>query len=217
MVAIARAAVYGVALNTESAVAEHAVRFSKPPYGMAPRAPVMYIKPPNTFAADGAVVYVPLHTNEIEVCTTLAVVFERATSQVNELQALRFVSGFRVALDLCIPHAELFRPAIVQRCQDGFLPLGPFVARDEAVLSLGQLKLTTRVGSREPHTWCSAELRRPVVRLIAEISKFVTFAAGDMLLMGVPGHAPRAQAGERVLGEITGLGSVSCKLARRPR
>jgi 5-oxopent-3-ene-1,2,5-tricarboxylate decarboxylase/2-hydroxyhepta-2,4-diene-1,7-dioate isomerase len=205
--------VYGVALNTESAVALHAASFSEPPYSAPPRAPVLYVKPPNTFAHDGAVVRVPRGVEALEVCTTLGVVFERATSRVTHAAALDYVLGYRVALDICVPHVQLFRPAVVQRCRDGFLPLGAWQLRAAEHVDLDRLELVTRVGEQAPHVWWSAELVRPVARLIAEISQFITFAAGDMLLIGVPGRAPLARAGERVIGGVEGIGRVSCVLA----
>ena len=49
---------------------------------------------------------------------------------------------------------------------------------------------------------------RPVARLIADVSDFMTLSPGDVLLLGVP-PARRARApGQRVRIEIEGLGRL---------
>jgi 5-oxopent-3-ene-1,2,5-tricarboxylate decarboxylase/2-hydroxyhepta-2,4-diene-1,7-dioate isomerase len=47
-----------------------------------------------------------------------------------------------------------------------------------------------------------------VARLIADVSTFMTLAAGDLLLLGVAAGAPRARAGQRVRIEIDGIGAL---------
>jgi 5-oxopent-3-ene-1,2,5-tricarboxylate decarboxylase/2-hydroxyhepta-2,4-diene-1,7-dioate isomerase len=49
---------------------------------------------------------------------------------------------------------------------------------------------------------------RPVERLIADISEFLTLQPGDILLIGEPPDAPLAQAGDKVRVEVTGLPAI---------
>ena len=51
----------------------------------------------------------------------------------------------------------------------------------------------------------TAGMQRPVARLIADVSAFMTLAAGDLLMLGVAAGAPRARAGQRVRIEIADL------------
>ena len=50
-----------------------------------------------------------------------------------------------------------------------------------------------------------ADLVRPIDRLIADISEFLTLEPGDILLVGEPPDAPLARAGDRVRVEVDGL------------
>ena len=54
----------------------------------------------------------------------------------------------------------------------------------------------------------TAGMIRPVARLIADVTEFMTLAPGDVLLLGVAAGAPRARAGQRVAIEIDGLGRL---------
>ena len=53
------ATVYGALLNDRATVERLTPQFDSAPYKAAPKAPVLYIKPRNTFAADGAAVEIP--------------------------------------------------------------------------------------------------------------------------------------------------------------
>jgi 5-oxopent-3-ene-1,2,5-tricarboxylate decarboxylase/2-hydroxyhepta-2,4-diene-1,7-dioate isomerase len=55
----------------------------------------------------------------------------------------------------------------------------------------------------------TADLMRPVARLIAQITDFMTLEPGDVLLVGVPENMPRARAGDQMTVEIDGVGRVT--------
>jgi len=52
------------------------------------------------------------------------------------------------------------------------------------------------------------DLVRPVGRLIADVTEFMTLVPGDVLLVGVAANAPLACAGQRVTVSIEGVGSL---------
>ena len=204
--------VYGVALNVRSELEGLGEALSQPPYGKPPVAPVLYIKPPNTYLDDGGLVPVPDGVEALEVNATLAVVIGRTATRVPEAQALDFVEGYTVAIDVCIPHANLHRPAIRQRCRDGFLPIGPQLSPRDEVADPDALEVIVAVNGRQAIRWTTAELVRPVARLIAEITDFMTLNVGDVLLVGLPPNGPLAQVGDEVQAEIQAVGRLSCTL-----
>jgi 5-oxopent-3-ene-1,2,5-tricarboxylate decarboxylase / 2-hydroxyhepta-2,4-diene-1,7-dioate isomerase len=54
----------------------------------------------------------------------------------------------------------------------------------------------------------TAGMQRGVAQLIAEVSDFMTLSPGDVLMLGVPGGAPRARAGQRVSITIDAVGTL---------
>jgi 5-oxopent-3-ene-1,2,5-tricarboxylate decarboxylase/2-hydroxyhepta-2,4-diene-1,7-dioate isomerase len=52
------------------------------------------------------------------------------------------------------------------------------------------------------------DLVRPIDRLIADISEFLTLQPGDIVLAGEPPDAPLAKAGDRVRVEVEGLAAI---------
>ena len=204
--------VYGVILNVRQELEALGEALDKPPYGKPPKAPVLYIKPPNTFRPHDGEVPVPASAPVLETNATLAVVIGRTACRVSESDALDHVLGFTVAIDVCIPHDSLHRPAIRQRCRDGFLPIGPWITPRESVPDPDALPVIVRINGEVRSRFTTADLVRPIARLIADVSDFMTLYQGDALLVGLPPSGPQARAGDRVEAEIPGVGRLSCTL-----
>lgn len=204
--------VYGVVLNTKTELARLGDSLSAPPYQAPPKAPVLYIKPRNTLNRDGGTIQVPAGVPELEVNPTLAVVIGRDASRVAATDALDYVLGYTLAIDVCEPHASYYRPAIRQRCRDGFLPVGPWIVPAAAIADPDALSIGLTVNGEEAGRWSTADLARPVATLIADVTDFMTLAAGDVLLVGLDPTPARAAAGDRVTARIDAIGALSVTL-----
>ncbi|WP_258127775.1 fumarylacetoacetate hydrolase family protein [Achromobacter anxifer] len=205
--------VVGAALNTRQALAALGDAVEAAPYKAAPKAPVLYIKPANTYARNGEVIALPADVDEVEVGACLGVVFARQATRVSEAEALDYVAGYRVVADLSVPHASYFRPALKQKCRDGFCPIGQDLAPVAAVGDPGALDIEVRIDGQVAQRASTTDLIRPVARLIAEVTQFMTLEAGDILLVGAPHGAPRARAGQRYDISISRVGTLGNPLA----
>ena len=187
--------VYGVVLNDRTERETLAGTFGAPPYKAPPKAPVLYIKSRNTFNVSGAPVALPSGLREVEAAATLGLLFGRDAAKCDAASALGYVAAACLALDVCEPQENYYRPAVRQRCRDGFLPLGEFAPLDPALLNS---EIVTAVDGKEAHRWNLSRLARDAATLIADITDFMTLSAGDLLLIGLPHDAPRVKAGQRV-------------------
>lgn len=212
-----RGAVFGTLLNYRGELAALGGAVDAAPYGAAPRAPVLYIKPANTWAAFGAQVTLPSSLAAVEIGAALGIVIGVTAHRVAEQEALDCVAGYTIVNDVCEPHASFHRPAIRQRCRDGFCPIGPWVIARHEVGSPDALRLRVLVNGDLAAENSTANLVRPVARLIADVSEFMTLAAGDVLLAGVPENSPRARAGDRVRIEVESVGALENALTAERR
>jgi 5-oxopent-3-ene-1,2,5-tricarboxylate decarboxylase/2-hydroxyhepta-2,4-diene-1,7-dioate isomerase len=203
-----RGTVYGTLLNHRDALAALGAAASEPPYKVPPKAPVLYIKPRNTWLAAGEAIVVPAGVIELEMGATLGLVIGRTACRVSEAQALSFVVGYVIVNDVSVPHASYYRPSLRFKARDTFCPIGPFVPRD-AVGSPDALAISVAIDGETVHRCSTVGLIRPVARLLAEVSEFMTLVPGDVLSVGVAAGAPRARAGQRVSVGIDGLGVLS--------
>lgn len=199
---------YGALFNHRAALAALGDAVHAAPYKAPPKAPVLYIKPRNTFAGHGDAVVVPTGVDELEIGATLGIVIGREACRVSEAEALACVAGYTVCNDLSVPHASYYRPSLRFKCGDGFLPLGPWVVAARHVAAPDALAVRVHLDGRLVQQTSTAGMQRPVARLIAEVSAFMTLAAGDLLMLGVAADAPRARAGQRVRIDIDGIGAL---------
>ncbi|CAB3969106.1 2-hydroxyhepta-2,4-diene-1,7-dioate isomerase [Burkholderia cenocepacia] len=205
---VAIGTVYGALLNERAALDALGDAVNAPPYGRPPQAPILYIKPANTHASDGAAVVVPAGVDALEIGASVAVVFARRVTRVPAERALDYVHGFTLVSDVSVPHPDYYRPAVRFKCRDGFCPLGPAIVPASALGDVDAIGLTVRIDGDVAVSASTATLIRPVRELIADVTAFMSFDAGDVLLLGVAGGAPRARAGSMIEISAAGIGTL---------
>ncbi len=202
--------VLGCLLNHAPALAALGDAVNAPPYQAAPRAPVLYVKPRNCLAGDGALVQLTPDVSELEIGAALGLVIGRSACRVGQDQALAHVAGALVMADLSIAHDSFYRPSVRLKARDGFCPLGPVGL---LALHVDALGVRVWVDGVQVHATTTGERIRSAARLLADVSAFMTLHPGDVLMLGVSHGAPRARAGQRVAIEIDGLPRLNFALA----
>jgi 5-oxopent-3-ene-1,2,5-tricarboxylate decarboxylase/2-hydroxyhepta-2,4-diene-1,7-dioate isomerase len=180
-------AVYGVALNFRSELESLGEQLYRDPYKKPPVAPVLYLRPRNTWNVNGAAIRMPAGTNQLKMAGTIGVLIG---------------GGYVAVNDVSIPHESYYRPAIRQRCRDGFCVIGSEITDREP------REIRTSINGEIRSRTSIADLVRPIDRLIADISEFLTLEPGDILLIGEPPDSPLAKAGDRIRVEIDGLAAL---------
>ena len=191
--------VYGTLLNFRGEFEAWAPRMSQPPYQAPPNAPVLYIKPANTWSFDGAAISVPADEPAVEVGATVGMVIKGPGE----------VAGYVLMNDLSLPHTSYFRPPVKFKCLDGFLgvartllPAGPGVDPSRFVLEV-------RVNGELKQTVAFSNLVRDATQLLKDVSEFMTLGADEVLMLGLDAGRPLARAGDRIEIRAEGLGTLT--------
>lgn len=194
-----RGTVYGTLMNFRGELEALGDRMNEPPYQGPPKAPVLYIKPANTWTENGGAIPLPAHVPEVEIGATVAMVMKSA----------REIAGFVLMNDVSIPHESLFRPPVKFKCLDGFLGIGDRIrARNEAG-DPAVFKLEVRVNGELKQTVRFSQLLRSADQLLADVSEFMTLGEGDMLMLGCDVGRPRVRVGDRVQVSMPALGTLT--------
>jgi 5-oxopent-3-ene-1,2,5-tricarboxylate decarboxylase/2-hydroxyhepta-2,4-diene-1,7-dioate isomerase len=194
-----RGTVYGTLMNFRGELEALGDKMNEPPYKAPPKAPVLYVKPANTWTENGGRIPVPARVAEVEIGATVAMVMKSATE----------VGGFVLMNDLSIPHESFFRPPVKFKCLDGFLGIGDRVrARNEAG-DPAVFKLEVRINGELKQTVRFSQLVRSADKLLADVSEFMTLGAGDMLMLGCDVGRPRARVGDRIEISMPALGTLT--------
>ncbi|MEG0923242.1 MAG: fumarylacetoacetate hydrolase family protein [Comamonas sp.] len=199
--------IYGVLLNDRATLERLSPQFDSAPYKAAPKAPVLYIKPRNTFASDGAQVAVPAAPGEVRIDATIGLVMGKDATRVSVDDAMSYVTGFVVVSDVTLPHENYYRPAIRQRARDGFCPISAMQQGDTG-FDIANAVLGIFINGQPAYERSFSTLVRPAAQLIADVTEFMTLAAGDVLLLGPGEGSPLARAGDVVHIKVPGLGEL---------
>lgn len=200
--------VYGTLLNFHGGLERLGDKVNDKPYLSPPVAPVLYIKPENTLNRYGAGIPVPKSESKLEMGASLGIVIGKTAVAVTEETAMDYVAGYTIVNDVSVPHASLFRPAVQQKCRDGFCPIGPWVIDRDEMKNPDDVTIRVFINNELRQENSTKNLIRPVARLLADVTEFMTLSPGDVLLVGVPEDAPLAIAGDKIRIEIEGVGKL---------
>ena len=196
---VKRGTVYGTLMNFRGELDALAAQMNEAPYKAPPNAPVLYVKPANTWTENGGSIAIPAGHTEVEVGATVAMV----------MKSTREVAGYVLMNDLALPHESFFRPPVKFNCLDGFLGIGDRIrARNEAG-DPAVFKLEVRINGELKQTVRFSQLVRPADKLLADVSEFMTLGEGDMLMLGCDVGRPLARVGDRIEIKMPALGTLT--------
>jgi 5-oxopent-3-ene-1,2,5-tricarboxylate decarboxylase/2-hydroxyhepta-2,4-diene-1,7-dioate isomerase len=193
--------VYGTLLNFRAEFDAWAPKMNDAPYKAPPKAPVLYIKPANTWSADGADIAVPSAVPEVEIGASVALM----------LKAPGEIAGYLLMNDLSVPNPSYFRPHVRYKSLDGFLGVGSTLL-PAAGVDPAQFVLEVKINGELRQTVSFNQLMRNAQQLLADVGEFMTLNTGDALMLGVDANRPRAKAGDRIEIHAAGLGSLRNQL-----
>lgn len=188
--------VYGTLLNFRAEWDALRARMDQTPYQAPPRAPVLYVKPANTWSATGAAIPVPARVPQVEVGATLALVMGAGGA----------VAGHVLMNDLSVPHASFFRPPVKFKCLDGFLGIGDAVVPG---IEPSQVRMEVRINGALKQSIDFSQLLRPAAQLLADVGAFMTLHPGDVLMLGCDLGRPLAQVGDRIEVSAPGFATLA--------
>jgi 5-oxopent-3-ene-1,2,5-tricarboxylate decarboxylase/2-hydroxyhepta-2,4-diene-1,7-dioate isomerase len=199
MNSVARGTVYGTLMNFRGELEALGAKMDEAPYKAPPKAPVLYVKPANTWSENGASIAVPQGISEVAVGATVAMVMKSASE----------IAGYVLMNDLSVPHDNFYRPPVKLDCFDGFLGIGERVRSRNEAGDPAVFKLEVRINGELKQTVRFSQLVRSADQLLADVSEFMTLGPGDMLMLGVDANRPRAKAGDRIDIFMPALGTLT--------
>lgn len=201
--------VYGTLLNFRAEFDSLAAQMPEAPYKGAPKAPVLYIKPANTWSSSGANIPAPARVPQVEIGATIGLIFGsfRQTGYANA--AMPSVASIVLMNDISIPHASFFRPPVKFKCLDGFLGIGANALSTEQAGDPSTWVVEVRINGELRQRLDFSTLIRPAAQLIADVREFMTLHPGDVLTLGcdiaTDGKRPLAKVGDVIEISAPGL------------
>lgn len=174
----------------------------------------LFLKAPSSLvgAADGVALIKLDRRNDHEV--ELAVVIGRTASNVREEEALSYVAGYCIGLDITIrgPEERSFR-----KSPDSYTVLGPWLVTTDELSNPGTLGFSIQVNGEVRQQSNTSDLILGVEQLIAFASSFYTLHPGDVIITGTPEGVGSIQPGDSMLAQMDGIGQMRVDVRAAPQ
>jgi fumarylpyruvate hydrolase len=180
-------------------------------------APCFFTKPADAVVANGATIPYPPKTVDLHHEIELVAAIGRGGADIAKEAALDHVFGYAAGIDLTRRDLQsaarkVGRPWDLSKGFDHSAPLGaiaPAATIGHAVK--GRIRLAVNGATRQDADL--SEMIWSVAEIIAILSQYVRLEPGDLVFTGTPAGVGPIGAGDRVRGEIEGVGAVEIAIA----
>ncbi|MFW7344489.1 MAG: fumarylacetoacetate hydrolase family protein [Pigmentiphaga sp.] len=152
-----------------------------------PTKPVIFSKPPTSVIGPGeAIEHNGNITQQLDWEVELAVIMGRRTHRVAEADALDYVFGYSVMIDISARDCRRAGQWIYSKGQDTYGPFGPCIVTADEIPDPHVLDLSLTVNGVTKQSSNTRHMLFKVPHLIADISAAMTMEAGDIIATGTP-------------------------------
>jgi 2-keto-4-pentenoate hydratase/2-oxohepta-3-ene-1,7-dioic acid hydratase in catechol pathway len=136
----------------------------------------------------------------------LAVVIGREARGVKAADALKYVAGYSIGLDMTIrgPEERSYR-----KSPDSYAVLGPWLVTPDELPNPSNLRLTISVNGEVRQDANTEDFVIDVPGLIEMASNFYTLHPGDVIYTGTPQGVGPVKPGDTMVATIEGIGSMT--------
>ena len=154
-------------------------------------------------AGEGVVIRKPDRRTDHEV--ELVVVVGKTANRVSRADALDYVAGYTIGLDITIRGTEdrSFRKSV-----DTHSVVGPWLVTADEIPNPGQLDLQIAVNGEQRQKSNTSRLILSVPELIELASSFYTLYPGDVIFTGTPEGVSPIESGDEIVATIDKIGTM---------
>ena len=135
----------------------------------------------------------------------LAFVIGKTANNVSRDDALRYVAGYSIGLDVSIRGSE---DRSLRKSADSYTVLGPWLVTADEIPNPGELDLEIAVNGERRQKSNTRYLILGVAELIELASSFYTLYPGDIVLTGTPEGVSPINPGDRIVATIERVGTM---------
>lgn len=164
--------------------ADHAKETNAP----LPPEPIIFMKSTTSLAGPNDDIIIPKNSVKTDWEVELAVVIGKKASYVEETDALDYVAGYALHNDVSEREFQIERGGTWDKGKgcDTFAPLGPFLATQDEIADVNNLRLWLTVNGEKMQDGNTSNFIFNVPFVIAYVSQFMTLLPGDVISTGTP-------------------------------
>ncbi len=206
--------IFGIGLNYVEHVAESSRTLDTAKE--LPKQPVIFSKPPTSVIGPGdAIEHNAGLTQQLDWEVELAVIMGQRAQRISEADALSYVFGYSVMIDISARDCRRAGQWIYSKGQDTYGPFGPCIVTADEISDPQVLDLWLTVNGQMKQKSNTRHMLFKVPHLIADISAGITLEPGDIIATGTPegvgaGRTPQEWLwpGDVVVACVEGIGTL---------
>jgi len=136
----------------------------------------------------------------------LGVIIGRPASNVPEAEALDYIAGYAIALDMVVRGPE---DRSLRKSPDSYAVLGPWLVTADEIEDPGNLAFSLSVNGEVRQQSNTQHMIMGIARQIAWASQFYTLWPGDIIMSGTCEGVGRVVPGDVMTCEIEGIGRMT--------
>jgi 2-keto-4-pentenoate hydratase/2-oxohepta-3-ene-1,7-dioic acid hydratase in catechol pathway len=176
-----------------------------------PPEPVIFFKATTAIVGPNDDLIIPKDSKKTDWEVELAVVIGKKASYIDEAVALNHVAGYLLHNDYSEREFQLERAGqwVKGKSCDSFAPLGPYLATQEEITDVNDLRLWLTVNGTMMQDGNTKNLVFKIPHLVSYVSQFMTLLPGDIISTGTPAGVGLGQKPEPVYikpGDVIELG-----------
>ena len=165
----------------------------------------LFLKANGSLAGPSEGIALRMMERQIDYEVELGVVIGKQAFNVKREDALKYVAGYAVALDIT-PHGKEER-SLRKSCET-YTVLGPWLVTADEVPEPGNLNLQLDVNGERRQEGNTRQMIRDVPGLIEYASSFYTLYPGDIFLSGTPAGVGPMKPGDQLEATIEKVGTM---------
>lgn len=174
-----------------------------------PSAPLLFMKPATALLTEGNKIVIPKGCTELHHEVELAVIVSRKGSHIPPSEAMDFVGGYTLALDMTARDLQakaksLGHPWTIAKGFDTSCPVGHFIPK-ERITDPHNLQLTCHVNNILRQQGNTNDMIFQIPTLINYISTYFTLEPGDVILTGTPAGVSSVVDGDIITASLSDL------------
>lgn len=170
----------------------------------------LFLKASSSLIGAGEAITIAMPDRRTDHEVELAVVIGRTARNVSEADALSYVAGYAIGLDITIRGPE---ERSLRKSLDSYSVLGPWLVTADALDDPSGLGLSLLVGEEARQLANTRDLIMDVPALIAFASRFYSLEPGDLLFTGTPEGVGPIVPGDIIHASIDRIGAMQVEVA----
>ena len=173
-----------------------------------PKAPLLFLKAPSAFVANGEPIVIPNQSQQVEHEAELGIVIsERCKNLTENDDVRRYIKGFTCVNDVTARDVQRSDVQFTRgKSFDTFCPIGPHIV---ACSDVADIAVVCRVNGEVRQSGRTSQMVFSPEFLIRYISRQMTLMPGDVIATGTPAGVSMLAAGDVCEVEIEGIGVLS--------